>query len=121
MSRVFEALTKAGEEKHGQVLQSVEQIESTLLTVPGEGKGPPTPEQHFGSNGTLSRTNAKVREIHEPCSEITNGKKPWLEKIEDCLIGWGLGGYNSYPIVALDRESPGSEQYKMLREQLKRL
>ena len=40
MSRVFEALTKAGEEKHGQVLRPVEQIESTLLTAPGEGKGP---------------------------------------------------------------------------------
>ena len=104
MSRVFEALTKAGEEKHGQVQRPVEQIESTLLTAPGEGKGP-IPEQHFGSNGTLSRTNGKVHEIHESCSEITNGKKSWLEKIEEWLFGWGLGGYNSYPIVALEKES----------------
>jgi protein-tyrosine kinase len=117
MSRVFEALAKAGEEKHGQVQRPVEEIESTLLT---EGNGP-TLEQRFGSNGTLNRTNAKVHEIHESCSEITNGQKPWLERIEDWLIGWGLGGYNSYPIVAVEKESPGSEQYKMLREQLKRL
>ena len=40
MSRVFEALAKAGEEKHGQVQRPVEEIESTLLT-PGKGKGPP--------------------------------------------------------------------------------
>ena len=42
MSRVFEALTRAGEEKHGQVQRPVEEIESTLLADDARrtGKGP---------------------------------------------------------------------------------
>src|SRR5215467_4179838 len=100
MSRVFEALTKAGEEKHG-LQRPVEQIENHLQKAPEEGKGS-TPKPHFKSNGELSRTNGKVHEIHESRSEITTDEKPWLEKIKDWLIGWGLGGYKSYPIVALE-------------------
>jgi protein-tyrosine kinase len=34
-------------------------------------------------------------------------------------LGWGLCRYNSYPIAALEKESPASEQYKILREQVK--
>jgi protein-tyrosine kinase len=120
MSRVFEALARAGEEKHGQVQPPVEEIESTLLTTtPGDGKKP-IPE-HFGSNGAISKTNGVVRETHELYPAVTNGEKSWREKIEQWLFGWDLKRYSSYPIVALERESPASEQYKMLREQVKRL
>jgi capsular exopolysaccharide synthesis family protein len=49
-----------------------------------------------------------------------NGRKSWNEKIEGWLFGWGLQRYNSYPIVALEKESPAAEQYKILREQLRR-
>ena len=48
-------------------------------------------------------------------------KKSWRDKIEEWLLGWDLRRYDSYPIVALEKESPGSEQYKILREQIKRL
>jgi capsular exopolysaccharide synthesis family protein len=121
MSRVFEALAKAGEEKRGQVQRPVEEIESTLLTpMPGEGKRS-TSEQYLGSNGTVSETNGKVHETHELYPEVTNGEKSWRDKIEEWLLGWDLRRYNSYPIVALEKESPGSEQYKILREQIKRL
>ena len=121
MSRVFEALAKAGEEKQGSAAPPVEQIKSNLLTTTREGNVQSIPPQQPGLNGTLTGTNGKGLQTHELYSEITNEKKPWLEWIEDWLIGWGLGGYNSYPIVAIEKDSRGSEQYKMLREQLKRL
>ena len=53
--------------------------------------------------------------------EVIDVEKSWRDKIEEWLLGWDLRRYNSYPIVALERESPGSEQYKILREQIKRL
>ena len=57
MSRVFEALAKAGEEKHGQVQRPVEEIESPVLT-PRAGEGEkPTPEPHFVATGTVSGMN----------------------------------------------------------------
>lgn len=121
MSRVFEALAKAGEEKHGQVQRPVVEIESPLLTPrPGEEETP-TLEQRFVPNGTVSGGNGKVHETHESYSEAMDGEKSWRDKIEEWLLGWDLRRYNSYPIVALEKESPGSEQYKILREQIKRL
>jgi protein-tyrosine kinase len=121
MSRVFEALAKAGDEKRGQVQQSVEEIGNTLPTAtPGEDKKPAL-QQHFGSGVTVSRTNGKVYETHESFWEVTSDEKSWRERIEEWFFGWGLRRYSSYPIVALENGTPGSEQYKILREQIKRL
>ena len=121
MSRVFEALARAGEEKHGQVQRLVEKIESAVTVEPPvEGKGL-TPEPNSRANGWISKTNGAVHEHHESLPAVTNGEKSWREKIEEWLLGWDLRRYGSYPIVALERESPASEQYKMLREQIKRL
>jgi len=121
MSRVFEALAKASEVKKHQSEWPVEDREIIVPLKTGIDGERPTPEPYFRGNGTVNRTNGTVSQTHELYPGVITGEKPWLEKIEDCLIGWGLGGYNSYPIVALEKESPGSEQYKMLREQLKRL
>lgn len=121
MSRVFEALAKAGEEKHGQVQRPVVEIESPVLT-PRAGEGEKsTPEQHFVPTGTVSGMNGKVHETHQSYSQVIDVEKSWRDKIEEWLLGWDLRRYNSYPIVALEKESPGSEQYKILREQIKRL
>jgi protein-tyrosine kinase len=120
MSRVFEALARAGEEKHGQVQPPVEEMESTPLTTTPGDKKKSIPE-YFGSNGAISKTNGAVHETHELYPEVMNGEKSWRDKIEEWLLGWDLRRYNSYPIVALEKESPGSEQYKILREQIKRL
>jgi protein-tyrosine kinase len=121
MSRVFEALSRASEVKQRQGAWQGEGIEDTpAIDSLVEEKRLPS-EKHIGSNGTLSRTNGALREIDEVYPGLTTGEKPWLEKIENWLLGWGLGRYNSYPIVAVEKESAGSEQYKMLREQLKRL
>jgi protein-tyrosine kinase len=119
MSRVFEALARAGEEKHGQVKPPVEKVENSVtVEMLVEEKGS-TPEPY--SNRAISKTNGAVHETHELYPAVTNGEKPWREKIEEWLFGWGLGRYNSYPIIALETESPASEQYKILREQVKRL
>jgi len=119
MSRVFEALARAGEEKHGRVKLPVEKVESTVtVEMLVEEKGS-TPEPY--SNGAISKTNGAVHETHELYPAVTNGEKSWQEKIDQWLFGWNLKRYSSYPIVALERESPASEQYKMLREQVKRL
>ncbi len=121
MSRVFEALARAGEEKHGQVQRPMEKVESTLMVeTPGEGKGATT-ESYSRANGAIGKTNGAVNETRDSLPAIMNGEKSWREKIEDWLLGWDLRRYSSYPIVALERESPASEQYKMLREQVKRL
>src|SRR5262245_24910750 len=119
MSRVFEALARAGEEKHRQAQRLVEKIESTVTAeMVVEGKEIAS-ESH--SNGVISKTNGALHESHKLYPAVTNGGKSWADKIEEWLFGWNLRRYNSYPIVALEKESPGSEQYKMLREQIKRL
>lgn len=119
MSRVFEALARAGEEKHGQVQRPVEKVESlsTVEILVEEKRSTPEPY----SNSAISKTNGAVHETHELYPAVMNGEKSWRERIEEWLLGWDLQHYNSYPIVALEKESPGSEQYKILREQVKRL
>ncbi|HMF50179.1 MAG TPA: polysaccharide biosynthesis tyrosine autokinase [Candidatus Saccharimonadales bacterium] len=47
--------------------------------------------------------------------------KSWRERIEELFFGWDLRRYATHPIVALEEESPAAEQYKILREQIKRL
>jgi protein-tyrosine kinase len=119
MSRVFEALARAGEEKRLQVARAAEKVGSTVtVEIPVEEKRS-IPEPY--SNAAISKTNGAVHETHELYPAVTNGEKSWRDKIEEWLFGWNLRHYNSYPIVALEKESPGSEQYKMLREQIKRL
>ena len=71
MSRVFEALTRAGEEKQAQFQPPIEEIESTLLaTTPGDGKK--LIPEHFVA---ISQTNGAAHETHELCSTVTNGEK----------------------------------------------
>jgi protein-tyrosine kinase len=116
MSRVFEALARAGEEKRGQIHQP----ETVTVKMLGEEKAS-TAEYHSKPIDTISKTNGAVYETHESYPSVTQGNKSWGEKIEQWLFGWGLGSYNNYPIVTLEKESPASEQYKILREQIKRL
>ncbi len=120
MSRVFEALTKATEAKRHQSERPAEEVESIVTAEAAVEAKRPIPEQYFRANGAVSRTNGAVHETHELYPEVANGKKSWCEKIEEWLLGWGLQRYNGYPIVALEKESPAAEQYKILREQLRR-
>jgi protein-tyrosine kinase len=114
MSRVFEALNKATNEKRrhdAQVSQSAEPI--ATMAAPS-GNGAELLESHVELNGkkvehTISLPVAK------------NGNRSWREKLEEAVFGWDLRRYTSYPIVAIDKDSPAAEQYKILREQIKRL
>src|SRR5215475_12421126 len=98
MSRVFEALSRAGEEKHRQVQPPVEKIE-TIVTAEMlvEEKGS-TIEQLSKANSAISKTNGAAYEAREFHSVVTNGEKTWRDKIEEWFLGWGLGRYNGYPI-----------------------
>jgi protein-tyrosine kinase len=121
MSRVFEALAKANEVKRHHSEWPVEDREIIVPLKTGIEGERPTPEQYFRGNGTVNRTNGTVSQTHELYPGVITGEKPWREKIEEWLFGWGLGRYNSHPIIALETESPAAEQYKILREQVKRL
>jgi capsular exopolysaccharide synthesis family protein len=115
MSRVFEALNKATQEKK-QPLEPQAQPE-----VSGPALATELENHHeqfeWGLNG-----NGKVAEIPFSLPPIhTNGHKSWRERIEELFFGWDLRRYVSHPIVALEQDSAASEQYKILREQLKRL
>ena len=112
MSRVFEALTKAAEVKQGYSDQPFEVENGVTVEALVEGKQS-TLDYHAKANGAISKTNGAVQE------SITNDGKAWPERIEEWLLGWDLWRYDSHPIVALKKESPAAEQYKILREQVK--
>ena len=119
MSRVFEALTKAAEAKQRQAEWPVEKVESTVKSETAVEESSPNREQFLKVNGTFGQTNGTIHETYALCPGATNGDKSWRQRIEEWLLGWDLWRYNSYPIVALEKESPASEQYKILREQVK--
>jgi protein-tyrosine kinase len=121
MSRVFEALSIASEAKQRRAEEPVEKIGSTVTGEAPVVEKKSTAEEFFTGSGTVSKTNGKLSEIDEVYREVVNDEKSWGDRIEEWLLGWGLRHYNSYPIIALEKESLGSEQYKILREQIKRL
>ena len=43
------------------------------------------------------------------------------ERIEEFLLGWGLEKITAFPLLVLEPASPIAEQYKMLREQIRRI
>ena len=118
MSRVFEALSRAAEMTQAQVDQSVE-VENAVTVKTLVEDQTTTSNDRAKANGATSKTNGVVQETGELFTSITNGKKPWSERIEEWLFGWDLWHYHSHPIVALESESPAAEQYKILREQVK--
>ena len=121
MSRVFEALARAGEEKHGQVQRPVEKVESTVTGRDAHRR------KRVNPRTILEQTVRSVKPT-VPSMKLTNYirrsrtvKNRGAKKLKNGSLGWDLRRYSSYPIVALETESPASEQYKMLREQVKRL
>jgi protein-tyrosine kinase len=116
MSRVFEALTKASHERERQ-------SEAVVKDLDHDAK------ESISSDELLSEPDWSVNHKHNgadhavplsaPKGPIINNS--WRERIEELFFGWDLRRYATHPIVALEEESPASEQYKILREQLKRL
>ena len=114
MSRVFEALTKATQEKGRQP-------DSELTAIYSRANEGVALESVSSNVERLISANGHSFEIPALSPRSTNGSKSWREKIEELVFGWDLRRYATHPIVALEEESPASEQYKILREQLKRL
>jgi len=126
MSRVFEALTKASHEKPRQpdtelnnphLLHNHSAIFDDLSVFEiSSSKG----EAYIPSNGH-GDTNGHSDPFSVLSPSLSSAPKSWREKLEEFCFGWDLQRYASHPIVALEEESSAAEQYKILREQLKRL
>ena len=111
MSRVFEALTKARKEREGKSVETVVEAEVKAID-----NGSVDHDWSLGVNGRDSSARVAVS-----LPKSAYSPKTWRERIEELFFGWDLRRYATHPIVALEEESPASEQYKILREQLKRL
>ena len=114
MSRVFEALNKASHEKlrqtdtklNGTYQFGNERVVFESVSINGEPS--------LGSNG-----HSDQAPVLSTNGAITS--RSWREKLEELCFGWDLRRYATHPIVALEEKSSAAEQYKILREQLKRL
>ncbi len=97
MSRVFEALEKASKENK----------------VPGAARVAEKPVKDRPING-------HARDINGNGATVAVARKSWRETAEELFFGRDLRSYNKHPIIALEKGSLASEQYKILREQVKR-
>lgn len=116
MSRVYEALSKATADKNRQT-------ENYMQTAPMEvliGR-PPVTNGKVVIPATATESNTKAPDDFAVIAPTTAPAKSWRERLEELVFGWDLARYEKYPIVALERDSPAAEQYKILREQVKRL
>lgn len=121
MSRVFEALAKATEQKQTQANGSLGELGNPSADSAQVGESVHILDilDEPKANGSAA-ANGHQRDF--PTAPLTaNAGKSWRERIEELLFGWDLGRYQKYPIVSLEKDSAASEQYKMLREQIKRL
>jgi len=114
MSRVFEALSKASEEKKQRGKNTISLAENNVSKIEHTQVDHPNAVLPIGDIA-----NRKESMALPPSS--TNGHKSWRERLEEFFFGWDLGKYRNYPIVALENDSAAAEQYKILREQVKRL
>ena len=107
MSRVFEALTRAGKEKETGAISLGGQWALREKTLTAEGINPDPADDILSVSVALPHPELQPRS--------------WREKLEELIFGWDLRRYKTHPIVALEKESPTAEQYKILREQVKRV
>jgi capsular exopolysaccharide synthesis family protein len=130
MSRVFEALSKANEAKKHQIVEALtkasedEKYRNDRAFAPAGNrtiKSDDVVEIVEANQPWSIPRNGHERDVSELPIRVGNGQKSWRERIEELLFGWDLAKYHNYPIVALEKDSPESEQYKILREQIKRL
>jgi len=111
---VFDALTKANEQKRRQEQPVNGSSQEFRIEEKTAAEGDPTIQPTKNGNG-------RVFEMPYSARPLVADIKSWRERIEEWCFGWDLRRYNNYPIVALEKDSPAAEQYKILREQIKRL
>jgi len=115
MSRVFEALTKASHERERE--GDAPSKEAGPVIDEGLALDRVAPDAHW----SVGHHNGHPHPVAAPLPRSPIVSKSWRERFEELIFGWDLRRYATHPIVALEEESPASEQYKILREQLKRL
>ena len=114
MSRVFEALSKASYEREQDLREPRdESVLAAYQSTPSENSFSKDewPVDFNGLNGETRPHTAKSVAVPQS----------WRERMEEWFFGWDLRRYETHPIVVLEEGSAISEQYKILREQLKRL
>jgi protein-tyrosine kinase len=119
MSRVFDALNRASEEKKELV-----QTSDTPITVCEDKTAVPEDSDWNGSwaSARLPHTDPTSNVEFPPHLEHCDvWPRSWRERLEHILFGWHIRRFKSHPLIALDKDSPAAEQYKILREQLKKL
>ena len=115
MSRVFDALTKAGEQKRNYGADATElRPHRTVEEISHH------PSSALGQANLASKDQV-IELPRYTAHRVAPDTKLWRERLEEWFFGWDLRRYNNYPIVALEKDSPAAEQYKILREQIKRL
>lgn len=119
MSRVFEALARATQQKHTQPDGSEQDLKKTLRDSAHVFESAHRLYEHHlnGSSGV----NGHQKDLPSLPFTVSDKEKSWRERIEEIFLGWDLARYQNHPIVSLERDSAASEQYKILREQVKRL
>jgi capsular exopolysaccharide synthesis family protein len=113
MSRVFEALTKASEEKN-RLVTSVPKIVPADSPDAAQERAEPIVAVSVPLNGYQN-------DFHSLPVNGSDKTRSWRERIEELVFGWDLARYQNYPIVSMEQDSAAAEQYKILREQIKRL
>jgi protein-tyrosine kinase len=105
MSRVSEALQRATEEGERRFPKAVDELQHWI---------------EKNKDGIFTaRADARSPLIMLPQFHL--GTKPWRERLEEFLFGWDLRRLKTHPLVALEKVSPAAEQYKILREQVRKL
>ncbi|MBI4528314.1 MAG: polysaccharide biosynthesis tyrosine autokinase [Deltaproteobacteria bacterium] len=108
MSRVFDALKRARQE-NGQGGEKSPDGEWLLeAKASSEEISVPVFGEDGGINGATPPQN-------------NGGSKSWRERLEELFFGWDLRRYKNYPLVVLEEGAPAAEQYKILREHVKRI
>ncbi len=106
MGKVFDALQRAGEERAQAGQRALD-------------RSPPPRVEADKIDNTASE--AKVRPSLIKVPEIISTAKTWREKIEELLYGRDLSRLESYPLLALEKDSVAAEQYRILREKIRTL
>ena len=112
MSRVSEALERASAEAAQRVAK------------PSEGSEPkPAELDHFVEGENWQPDSKANGDAHSSdLSELTPEPAwPMLKRLQRLIFGRGLDKVNEYPLVFQEKNSLAGEQYKILREQIKRI
>jgi protein-tyrosine kinase len=117
MSRVFDALNRVTEEKKQQSSKAPgNSSERSLAVEKGSGSKPNSAAPFMGGWDGTSHIEGSLRLKDHDLRSMS-----WREKVEHVLFGWNIRRYPSHPLVAFEEDSAVAEQYKILREQIKKL